>query len=38
VTNKIDISDYNWSLKTKFKVQIGVQNTITSTPEIIWFD
>ena len=38
VADKIDISNYHWSLKTKFKVQIGVKNTITTTPEIIWFD
>ena len=38
VTDTLDISDYYWTLKTKFKVQIGVKNTITDIPNIIWFD
>lgn len=38
VTDTLDISDYYWTLKTKFKVQIGVKNTITDIPDIIWFD
>lgn len=38
VTDTLDISDYYWTLKTKFKVQIGVKNTVTGNPDIIWFD
>ena len=38
VTDTLDISDYYWTLKTKFKVQIGVKNTITGNPDIVWFD
>lgn len=38
VADELNISDYYWSLKTKFKVQIGVENTINHSPEIIWFD
>ena len=38
VTDTLDISDYYWTLKTKFKVQIGVKNTVTGNPDIVWFD
>ena len=32
------INDYNWALKTKFKVLIGLKNDIDDKyPEIIWF-
>lgn len=31
--------DYNWGLKTKFKLEIGLQNQIDSSyPSIIWFE
>ena len=30
--------DYNWSFRTKFKLEIGVQNDIESRyPDIVWF-
>ena len=38
VTDTLNISDYYWTLKTKFKVQIGVKNTVTGNPDIVWFD
>ena len=38
VTDTLDISDYYWTLKTKFKVQIGVKNTVTDNPDVVWFD
>lgn len=38
VTDTLDISDYYWTLKTKFKVQIGVKNTVTNNPDTVWFD
>ena len=38
VTDTLNISDYYWTLKTKFKVQIGVENTVTASPKIVWFD
>lgn len=38
VTKEVDIADYYWSLNTKFKVEIGVKNTIDNRyPDIIWF-
>ena len=38
VAQDINISDYYWGLKTKFKLEIGVKNTIDFTyPDIIWF-
>ena len=38
LTNTVDISDYYWTLNTKFKVQIGIENTIANFPKIIWFN
>lgn len=39
VTNDIDIGDYYWTLKTKFKLAIGVENHIDNNyPDIIWFE
>lgn len=39
VTEKVDISDYNWSLNTKFKLEIGVENNVDARyPNIIWFE
>lgn len=39
VTNDINISNYLWSLNTKFKLEIGLHNYIDdSYPEIIWFN
>ncbi len=38
VAQDFDYSDYSWGLETKFKLEIGVANTISSIyPEIIWF-
>lgn len=36
VTDTLNISDYYWTLKTKFKVQVGIERN--STGEIIWFE
>ena len=39
VAQDFDYKDYYWGLNTKFKLEIGVQNTIdTNLPDIIWFD
>ena len=39
VTNNINISDYLWTLNTKIKIEIGLENTIDKNyPEIIWFN
>ena len=38
VANELNIHEYYWGLHTKFKLAIGVKNTINSKyPEIIWF-
>lgn len=38
VGQDLKITDYYWSFKQKFKLEIGVQNQIdTNYPEIIWF-
>jgi hypothetical protein len=38
VAQEFDYSDYSWGLNTKFKLEIGVENTISSIyPKIIWF-
>lgn len=46
VTNNININDYYWGLKTKFKLFIGLKNNLTDRfkyviggkyPEIVWF-
>ncbi len=38
VTDQANISDYNWSMNTKFKLEIGLENYINSSyPDIIWF-
>jgi hypothetical protein len=38
VAKDVDIKDYYWGLDTKFKLEIGLQNTIDDRyPEIIWF-
>ena len=39
VAANFDYSDYSWGLNTKFKLEIGVENTVDSKyPEIIWFN
>lgn len=39
VANEVNINDFYWSQNTKFKVAIGVQNTIDSRyPDVIWFN
>jgi hypothetical protein len=39
VTDRIDISDHNWALNTRVKLEIGMANTTSDYPEldIIWF-
>ena len=38
IAQNFNYTDYYWGLKTKFKLEIGVQNTIDdSMPDIIWF-
>ena len=38
VANEVDINDFYWSLNTKFKVEIGLENWINPEyPKIIWF-
>jgi hypothetical protein len=36
--NKVMITDAYWSLKNRFKLEIGINNNIDSQyPEIVWF-
>lgn len=38
VAQDLDINDFYWGLKNKFKLEIGLKNTITNKyPEIVWF-
>ena len=39
VAEELNINDFNWGLKSKFKLEIGLKNTINTEdyPEIIWF-
>ena len=38
VGQDFDYNDYYWGLSTKFKLEVGVQNTVDSSyPDIIWF-
>ena len=38
VANEFDYSDYSWGLNNKFKLEVGVENTINDYyPDIIWF-
>lgn len=38
VSQNLDINDFYWGLKTKFKLEIGLRNNIDSRyPEICWF-
>lgn len=38
VAQNLNYNEYNWTLKTKFKLEIGVENNIDTTyPKIIWF-
>lgn len=39
VTDRVDISDHNWALNTRVKLEIGMANTTSDYPEldIIWF-
>lgn len=38
VAQDFNYSDYSWGLNTKFKLEVGVKNTINAKyPEIIWF-
>ena len=39
VSSDINISDYYWTMNTKFKLSIGIENHIDNNyPEIIWFE
>ena len=39
ICQTFDYNDYYWSLNTKFKLEIGVENHVDSNyPEIIWFN
>lgn len=38
IANDVNINDYYWGLKNKFKLEIGLRNMIDSNyPELIWF-
>lgn len=38
VAKEVNINDFYWGLKTKFKLEIGLKNQINSNyPDIIWF-
>ena len=38
VAENFDYSNYTWGMNTKFKLEVGVKNTINvNYPEIIWF-
>ena len=46
ITDTVDINDFYWGIKTKFKLEIGVKNNLTGEfaptengiyPEIVWF-
>lgn len=38
VASDVDINGYYWGLNTKFKLEVGVKNTIDKNyPDIIWF-
>lgn len=39
ITQDYNYNNYNWSLNTKFKLEIGLQNLVDSNyPSIIWFN
>lgn len=38
VAKNVNINNYYWGLQTKFKLEIGIKNTINNTyPDTIWF-
>jgi hypothetical protein len=38
VAKEVNINDFYWGLNNKFKLEIGLENTIDSDyPDIIWF-
>jgi hypothetical protein len=38
VAPKVDVTNTYWALNNKFKLEVGVENTVDSSyPEIIWF-
>ena len=46
ISDEIDINDFYWGLKTKFKLEIGIVNSLSNEysyvdndvyPEIVWF-
>ena len=39
VSNEVKINNYNWSLNTKFKLEVGLENNIDNNySSIIWFN
>jgi hypothetical protein len=43
-TNEVDVNDYYWGIKTKFKLEIGLRNNLNNQyapsniyPDIVWF-
>jgi hypothetical protein len=39
IATDVNITDFYWGLKSKFKLEIGLKNNIDiSQPDIIWFD
>ena len=38
VSDKVDVNNSYWALKNKFKLEIGLKNTINARyPDIVWF-
>ncbi len=46
ISDEVDINDFYWGLKTKFKLEIGIVNSLSNEyssienelyPEVIWF-
>jgi len=38
IAHEVNINDFYWGLKNKFKLEVGLKNTLNSKyPDIIWF-
>ena len=38
ISNEVNIQNYYWGLQSKFKLEVGLENTINDEyPEIVWF-
>lgn len=38
IAKELNINDYYWNIKTKFKLEVGLENSIDSRyPDIVWF-